>query len=315
MLAWGTLRWLPRADGPTRWRWLAACAAFALSFALAYVVALRPQATNPALHYAWQSWTLRARPLPFAAKVQTAVWRYASLSTVYTFAGAWPALIPLAALGAATWARAGRALLLWTYVAPGALAIAAALRDRYLLAEGRLLLFAAPPLLLAAAGGLAACGRAWRTRPQALALAAAVALGLAWGAKAISRRLPPYRNETRAYFQYDILHDVGALLAVADRTVPPGAPGLISVYASKAWQYYDQGRFADATVCVEPCDRPRLALRRWLERLRQPGWMLVIDDERDAYAAHIAEAGGTWREVARVRGGALWQVTRAAGET
>ena len=308
VLAWGSLRWWLGADAATRRRWVVVCAVFALSFAAAYAYALSDQASSPTLQETWRPWTFGGQPQPRGAKALTATWRYLSLSTVFTYAGAWPLLIPLAALGAATWPRRGRALLAWTYVVPGALAVGAALANRYLLAEGRLLLFAAPPLLLAAAAGLALCSRAWRTRPQALAIVAAVGLGLAWSAKAIERRLPPYHNETRAYFQYDILHDVGALLDAADRIVPPGGPVFISVYASKPWVYYDRGRFADAAVCVEPCPQRGPAFRRWLDRHRRPGWLLLIDDERDVYARHLAASGRTWREVATVRGGAIWAI-------
>lgn len=309
VLVWGSLRWWPRADAATRRRWLVVCAVFALSFAAAYAYALGAQSSSPPLRHAWRTWTFGAQPQPRVAKLLTAIWRYLSLSTVFTYAGAWPLLIPLAALGAATWPRRWRALLAWSYAAPGALAIAAALADRYLLAEGRLLLFAAPPLLLAAAAGLATCSRGWRARPHVLALAVAVGLGLAWSAKAIARRLPPYQNDPRAYFQYDILHDVGALLDTADRIVPPDAQVFISLYASKPWIYYDRGRFADAMVCVEPCPRTRLVFRRWLKHLRQPGWLLLLDEEHDRYATELAAQGKTWREVARVRGGAIWEIT------
>jgi hypothetical protein len=309
LLAWGSVFWWPRADAATRRRWLVVCVVFALSFTAAYAYALAAQSTDATLHRTWRAWTFGHQPDPALRKVLTATGRYLSLSTVFTYAGAWPVLIPLALLGAATWARPGRALLTWLYAAPGALAIAAALLDRYLLAEGRLLLFAAPPLLLAAAAGLAAGGRIWQARPQALALAAAVILGLAWSARAIAHRLPPYRNQMGTYFQYDILHDVDALLDAAMRVVPRGGPVFVSLYASKPWLYYHRGRFADAVVCVEPCPNFDQKLNRWLDRRDGPAWLLLVDDERTRLATAIAAHGMRWREVATVRGGALWEIT------
>lgn len=308
VLVWGSLRWWPGADAATRRRWLLVCVVFAASFGAAYLLTLRAQTHSPKLQRTWKQWTFVGQPLPLAAKAETATTRFLSLSTTFTYAGAWPLLIPLAGLGAALWPRRGRGLLLWCYAAPGGLVIAAALANRYLLAEGRLLLFVAPPLLLAAAAGLAIVSRAWRARPQLLALAAAIGFGLAWSAKAIAKRVPPYVNETRAYFQYDILHDVGALLAATDRIVPPDAPVFVSLYTSKPWVYYDSGRFADAAVCVEPCPIFGRVFDQWLARLDRTGWLLVTDDERDVYAGLLAGRGRTWREVVTVRGAAAWEI-------
>jgi hypothetical protein len=314
MLAWGWLAWWPGADPTTRRRWLLVSVVFALSFAAAYRYALRNQASSPALHYFWDPWTFTARPDGYAWKTLVAAWRYATLSVSYVFAEAWPLLFPIAALGAAVWPRRDRLLLLWSYAAPGALAIGAALSDRYLLAEGRLLLFAAPPLLLAAAAGLAAGGRRWRAHPQALALTAAVGLGLAWSATAIAHRLPPYRNDLRAYFRYDTLHDVDALLADAERIVPPGAPVFVSMYASKSVLYYGRGRLADATTCLEPCLKIGDVFDAWVDGLTSPGFVLVLDDERDSYAVRLPTRGASAQVVANERGGQLWEVRKGASQ-
>ena len=212
------------------------------------------------------------------------------------------------------WARRGRALLLWSYVVPGALAVGAALTDRYLLAEGRLLLFAAPPLLLAAAAGLDAGSRRWRAHPQMLAIAAAVTLCVAWSATAIAHRLPPYRNDLHAYFRYDTLHDVDALLAAAERSIPPGAPLFVSLYASKPFQYYARDRFADAAMCVEPCLKFGDVFDAWVDGLTGSGWVLVLDEERDSYAVRLSAHGARLRIVDRARGGELWQVEKVVSQ-
>ncbi len=311
-LAWGWLRWWPGADATTRRRWLIISIVFALSFAAAYSYALRGQANSQTLRHFWHPWMFRRRRDSVPWKVLIATWRYLWLSTTFLFAGAWPFLIPVAALGAAVWPRRGRALLWWNYAAPGALAVGAALADRYLLAEGRLLLFAAPPLLLAAAAGLDAGGRRWRAHPQTLALVAALTLSLAWSAMAIAHRLPPYRNDLHAYFRYDILHDVDALLADAERIVPAQAPMFVSMYASKSFLYYARGRFADATICIEPCPKIGDVFDAWLDGLSGTGWMLVLDEERDSYAVRLPTRGATRRVVAGARGGELWEIEKGA---
>ena len=311
-LAWGWLGWWPGADPTTRRRWLLISVVFALSFVAAYRYALQAQADSETLRAFWKPWTFAGRSDGYAWKTLVAAWRYASLSAGYVFANAWPLLIPLAALGAAVWPRRCRPLLLWSYAAPGALAIGAALADRYLLAEGRLLLFAAPPLLLAAAAGLAAGGRRWRAHPQALALATAVGLGLAWSAKAIAHRLPPYRNDPRAYFRYDTLHDVDALLADAERILPPGAPAFVSMYASKSVLYYARGRLADAMTCLEPCPQVGSVFDAWVDGLTGPGWLVVLDEERHGYAARLPARGASAQVVASARGGELWEIRKGA---
>jgi hypothetical protein len=315
LLAWGSLRWWPTADAVTRRRWLLVCAIFLVSFAAAYVQALGAQSSSPRLHATWREWTFplaKQEDAPLG-QLAVAVWRYLSLSTWFVFSGAWPLLIPLAALGAAVWPARGRGLLIWLYVGTGVLAVAATLADRFLLAEGRLLLFAAPPLLLAAAAGLVAAGRRlWPARPQAIGLAIAVMLGLAWSAKAIAHRLPPYRNDPRAYFQYDTLHDVDALLDAAVALRRPGEPVFVAVYASKPYRYYRRGRLADASVCPEPCPEIGDRLDRWIRSLDDRGLLLLLDDEVDQYVRHMTARGWQWREAATVRGGRVWEVQRCA---
>jgi hypothetical protein len=313
-LAWGWLCWWPGADSATRRRWLLISVVFALSFAAAYLFALGEQANSKSLNYFWRQYTFTRRPDSFTWKVLVAGFRYLSLSTTFLFAEGWPLLIPLAALGAAVWPRRGQALLLWSYAAPGALAIGAALADRYLLAKGRLVLFAAPPLLLAAAAGLDAASRRWRAHPQMPAIAVAVTLCLVWSATAIAHRLPPYRNDVDAYFKYDTLHDVDALLAAAERSVPPGAPLFVSMYASKSFLYYARDRFADATMCLEPCPKFGDVFDDWVRGLTGSGWVLVLDEEREGYAVRLPAQGARLRIVDRARGSELWQVEKGVSQ-
>ena len=309
-LAWGSLRWWRGADTLTRRRWLVICAVFAVSFAAAYAHSLAAQSTSPTLKAFWRPWTLGEKPDPVAWKALVAVWRYGSLTVSYVFASAWPVLLPIAALGAATWPRSSRPFLSWLYFAPGVLAVAAALADRYLLAEGRLLLFAAPPLLLAAASGFATGGRVWRAHPQALALTAAVAACLAWSTAAIVHRLPPYENDLRAYFRYDTLHDVDAVLTAADTKVPPGAPAFVSLYAQRQYTYYGRGRLGDATICAEPCPQIGDVFDDWVRGLSAPGWLLLIGEESESYARRLPPLGAERRVVATARGTELWEIDK-----
>lgn len=312
VLAWGSLRWWLPADAVTRRRWLVVCALFLVSFAIAYSYAIGAQSSSPRLHHTWRQWSLAKREVAGGQPLLVAVWRYLSISTWFIFAGAWPLLIPLAAVGAATWPARWRGLLLWLYAGAGGLAIGATLANRYLLAEGRLLLFGTPSLLLAAAAGLAVAGRRlWPARPQVLAVAAAAALGLAWSVKAIAHRLPPYRNEPRAYFQYDILHDVDALIAAAVAERRDDEPVFVSVYAGKPFHYYAHGRLAGAVTCAEPCPEIGTRLDRWVARLgERRGLLLLLDDEVEQYVHYMTGQGYQWRELATARGGRLWEVRR-----
>lgn len=311
LLAWGWVRWVPRAGAAVRRRWALICAVFLVSFAVAYVEALDAQSSSVRLRATWRASTIAPVAGEWFVREATAVWRYLSLSSWFVFAGAWPLLIPLAALGVARWPARGRGLLLWLYLGGGALAVTATLADRFLLAEGRLLLFTAPPLLLAAAAGLVDAGRRlWPARPALLGVAVAAALGVTWSVKAIAHRLPPYHNQPRAYFQYDILHDVGAALDAIAAQRRDDEPVFVSVYASKPFVYYNRGRVPDATFCYEPCPKVGDHLDRWVAGLEDRGLLLLLDDEVDQYVRFMGDRGWTWSELATVRGARVWAVRR-----
>ena len=67
ILAWGWLVWWRSADRATRARWATASFLFGVSFAVAYMVALRRQAASPRLHSFWHSWLFMIRRLTDAA--------------------------------------------------------------------------------------------------------------------------------------------------------------------------------------------------------------------------------------------------------
>ena len=313
LLLWGWVRWMPAAAIGARAWWAAASLAYTTSFLTALRIALAQQAASPRLHHAWIDWLLDDGSL---ASAVTAVGRFLAISTRYVFLDVWPLAIPLALLGAWRWARPQRATLLWLYAGTGALTVAATLAGRYLLAEGRLLLAALPPLLLAAASGLGiAAGAVAPRHTRAVALAVALPLAACWSVQTLSaRRLPP----SERYFVYDVLHDVGPMLDTAAALIPAGEPLYVGEWASRPFAYYHRtrgsGRFGDATVCVEPCARAPVT-DAWLSALRGRGWMLVTTDEGATYTALLAARGLTPQQQAAGRGVELWAVERPVEPT
>ncbi len=306
LLLWGWGAWVASAAARARAWWTAASVAYGVSFLAALQVGLARQTASPRLHQVWTGWHLDDGS---AGSVAEAVKRFLTLTNGYVFLDVWPLAVPLALLGAWRWAHPQRPMLLWLYVGTGALTIATTLSGRYLLADGRLLLAALPPLLLAAANGLGVAAT-WAAPRHARAVALAVALSLAgwWSAQAlVARRLP----HTHPYFAYDVLHDVGPLLDRAAALLPAGEPLYIGEWASRPFSYYHRtrgaGRFADATVCVEPCAIDRVT-DAWLATLRGRGWMLVTTDQEDVYTALLAARGLTPQRRASGRGAVLWAV-------
>jgi hypothetical protein len=305
--AWVT-RWR-RADARTRRALALATALFALSVLGAWALAWRAQIAAPGLRRFWAAHLLGASGLPPLDAVRVAAWRYVTAAVGYHFAppAAAPALA-LAALGAATWPRPGRGLLLWLGVGGAALAVAAALADRYLVSTGRLLLFAAPPLLLWVAQGLATLGR-W-TRTGALFVAVAAAAALWWSAEAVAHRLRAPAGAPPSHFRHDVLQDVDRLVGRAAALVPPGEPVLVSRYAAYAFQVYARGRLPQATYCAIYCADPRPVVAGWLARVTRRGWVLLTDEEVGHLRPALAAAGLAVTTRAAARGVALWEVHR-----
>ena len=310
LLLWGWLRWMSAAAPRARVWWTAASAVYGGSLLIALRVGLAQQAASARLHATWSEWFLGDGSL---ASGVAAVGRFLGLSTSYVFLDVWPLAVPLVLLGVWRWPRPQRATLLWLYGGTGALVVATTLAGRYLLADGRLLLAALPPLLLAAAQGLAIAAATVAPRhARAVALAIALPLVAWWSTQAlIARRLP--RSER--YFVYDVLHDVGPMLDTAAAMIPAGEPLYVAEWASRPFAYYRRergaGRFGDATVCVEPCERDSQT-DAWLATLRGRGWMLVTTDQRDVYTELLAARGHATQQRAVGRGVELWTVERPA---
>jgi hypothetical protein len=313
-LGWGGWRaWRsPEARRP----WAALALTYALAFGAAYAVVLGQQSTFPRLVRQWQPELAWLHQEGWAPPVVRASGLYARVAFSTAFAGLWPLAAALAALGALTWPASGRGFLLWQVTGTAFLAAVAAVMGRYVVAEGRLLVFAVPALIVLVAGGLAAAARL-AARPfgpgrPAWAAAAAAALALAWTVPALAWRVRPYHNDLAQYFRYDILHDVDAVIAEADRRAAAGDPVMTSRYSGEQFRFYAHGRLPQAVVCTRTnCLDEGPPLRAWLDAVNGRGWMILLEEEdRPGRRAAVAQAGLEAREVAAARGARLWEIRR-----
>ncbi len=312
-LGWGWALWWRPATLPVRRVWTVATLCFLCSLAAVYEIALARQSTSPLLLAWWRPQLFTADGWSALEQLPDAVVRYFALSTTYLFPDHWRAAVGLAVVGLAAWPGRQRWLLAWLGVAPAAAAVGLALADRYLLAHGRLLLFAAPPLLLFAAAGLERVAKfAFGRAGTGVAIALAALLAVVWSGAAIRHRLPPYRNEMSAYFFYDVLHDVDALTARATEIVPAGEPLLISLNSGHPFAYYGRGRLPGATMCIEPCPTYTAVRDAFLNGITRRGWVMLIDDEVEPFAKAASSAGLVPWPAAAARGVQLWELTRPA---
>ena len=250
-LSWGGFRaWRsPRA----RRAFAGLALVYALSFVIAYAVVVRDQSTFPRLLQTWQPDIAWLHEKPWPVPLARASGLYAQVALGTAFPAVWPVAAALCALGAWTWPSPARSFLLWQVAACGALATAAALMGRYLVGEGRFVVFAAPALIVLVAGGLAAMAAAasrglGRVTP-AWAAAAAAGIALVWSFQALAWRVRPYHNDLARYFRYDILHDVDPLIGEAARRAAAD-PVITSRYTGEQFRFYARGRLPQAFVCT-----------------------------------------------------------------
>jgi hypothetical protein len=312
-LAWMTWRCGRRSALP----WTAA-AFFALSFAAAYGTVLGPQSELPRLQETWREEvsveTSRA-PLVRAA---APVWRYFAVSLPYLFPGVWPVAALLAVVGLWAWPRPHRSLLAGLCLAPAAATVAAVLLGRYVMNHGRLLLFAAPPIVLMVAAGLVhlaglAARLGGRSGGQRVGAATAAIAGLVWSGQSVAHRVRPYHNDVRRYFLFDVRHDVEPIIGEAARRAAPGAPLMVSRYAGEPFLFYARGRLPGALVCTRrtcPDDGP--VLQGWLRGIRDRGFMILLEEEERSGLRNTARLEGfKVRTVAAAPGVRLWELTRS----
>lgn len=309
-LVWGWAVGVRTASPAARRTWLAGSMLFVASFAALHQLALSHQVASPRLRAAWGLALFADSAATPLAQVMDAVERYFRISTTYLFPTFWPAAAGFALVGLAAWPRRWRGFVAWLVVGPAFFTVAAALADRWVLAPGRLLLFAAPGIVLLASAGLARVGALAGRGGVVAAVALAIAASGWWSTVAVRHRLPPYHSDVADYFFYDILHDVDAAVAAAGPLVPPNEPLFVSLYASKQFAYYGRGRLAWATMCLEPCPTYWDDLPAFLRGVDRRGWILLIDEEAPRHAELATQAGLTHTLRAQTRGTQLWELTR-----
>jgi len=314
-LTWG---WLARWRGAareTQWWWLLATAVYGASFGFTYLVVVQAQVDFAGDLPAWRRVLFSLQGIPTWAEVTGAVSQYFRESLLYLFQSAWRAVVPLMLIGLWRWPGPQRGFLCWLCFASAAAAVAAALADHYLLAQGRFLLFAAPPYLLFAAAGLVQIVRwlePWLGSAAGQRLAAGIALSgaLYWSGAAVLHRLNP--SPQIAYFVYDVLQDIEPLIAHAASVVPMGEPLLVSRSASRPFRFYARGRLTDATVLKEEePDKIQVVFHTWLAAVKHHGWVLLVrEPDEGLLGKALQEAGFDYREVSSARGTLFWKITR-----
>jgi hypothetical protein len=308
-----TLLWWPRAGSAARRAWTGVVLAWLASVAALYAVALGVQSTSSRMVSDWAGDMAFLFDAPPVLRPLVGLRAYLEILLVYLFHEAWVPAVILVAIGFVGAPRAARRVLGGLALATAVATIAAALAHRYVLAQGRLLLFAAPPVVILLALGLQALGR--RLSPRrgpALALAAAALAATAWSAQAIRHRLPPYRDDPRLYFRFDILHDVEPLIESARLLAAPGEPVFVSRYTGEIFRYYRRGRLPQATVCTRSnCRNEPPVVYDWALGVERRGFMIVLDaDDGPDRRAILEDAGCDAWIAAQARGARLLRVTR-----
>lgn len=313
VLSWGWLAWWKNLGATLRRDWLACSAAFLVSFGVVYVVALGAQSTSETQYRFWDRFLVSGGPSPFFSQAAESVRRYFSITLSYPFGETKTAVLLLATLGAWSWPRAGRAYFFWLAGSMAALCLAATAMDRYLVAQGRHLLFAVPAVVLCVAQGLDAI--ATRLGPRAgtvLALALPVLVSLWWTGEQIESRTKPYHSNWTRFFRYDVLHDVEGALDKVARGIPDGEPVLITNKNAYAFQFYRRGRLPQATYCERYCFDFRSKADEWLDGVNGRGWILMTDEEPSWFGKLIDKHGFTRRQRTVGSGIRLWQIDRVA---
>jgi hypothetical protein len=313
VLSWGWLAWWKNLGSTLRRDWLLCSAAFLVSFAVAYVVALGAQSTSETQYRFWDRFLVSGGSSPFLAQAVESVRRYFSITMSYPFGELKTPVLLLATLGAWSWPRAGRAYFFWLAGSMAALCLAATVMDRYVIAQGRHLLFAVPAVVLCVAQGLdAIAARLGRRAGMVLALALPVLVSLWWTGEQIESRTKSYHSNWTRFFRYDVLHDVEGALDKVARDIPDGDPVLVTNKNAYAFQFYRRGRLPQATYCVRYCFDFKDRADDWLDGVDGRGWILMTDEEPSWFAKLLDKHGFTRRQRTVGSGIRLWQIDRVA---
>jgi hypothetical protein len=312
VLAWGCLAWWRNMASDLRRDWLVCCGLFLWSFAFVYVLVLGSQSTSDVQFSFWKQYMIASSSDPVWRTIE-AVQRYFDLASAYPFGELrWPAVL-LAAVGALAWPRPHRVYLAWLALSMMALCLVAAILDRYLIAQGRHLMFAIPVLVLWTANGLHEAGRRLGPRIGMLvALGVPILVSLWWTSAQIDSRIQPFRSERPKFFKFDVLHDIDAALAKVDAEIPEGAPVLITNWNAYAFQFYARGRLPQAGYCPRYCFDFAARAEKWMRSLQGRGYILSTDEERERLGKIAKKAGLGWRVRPVANGIEFWVIDRKA---
>jgi hypothetical protein len=308
-----TFLWWPRARPGTRRAWVGILSLWTASFLVLFAMALARQSSSTRMIAEWSDDMAFVYDAAPALRPFVALLAYFRTPLDYLFPAVAPLAVAVIAVGFFTAPRAFR-VIVGTIVAVSALeVVAAVLIHRYVLTQGRLLLFAAPPYVIFAALGLVALGRlAHRRRGATLGLAVAALAATAWTVEAVRHRLPPVADDPGLYFRFDVLHDIDPLIEAASQIARPDEPVFVSRYSGEMFRFYHRGRLASATVCTRVnCRNEGPAVIDWLRTVERRGYMILLDsDDSRGRRELVAQAGCVAEIVARSRGMRLWRVTR-----
>jgi hypothetical protein len=311
VLSWGWLAWWKDLGASLRRDWLLSSAAFLVSFAIVYVVALGAQSTSEVQYRFWDRFLVGSGPSPFLEQAWEAVRRLVSITMSYPFGDMKTPAMLLATIGAWTWPRSGRRYLLWLAAAMAGLCLTAAAMDRYIIVQGRHLLFAVPVVILCVAHGLdEIAARLGRHVGTIVALALPVLVAVSWTQEQIDSRTRTYHSNWARFFRYDVLHDVEGALDKAADDIPAGDPVLVTNKNSYAFQFYRKGRLPDATYCVRYCFDFKERAIKWLDGVEGRGWILMTDEEIKSMTKLLDKHGFDRRQRSVASGIRLWQIDR-----
>jgi len=314
LLSWGWLVWARRATPSGRRDLFLGSAAFAVSFVASYVLTIAPQASNPRLQIYWSSRMIGSAEGPLWRSVATGAWDYVRLSTTYFFDRQWLPMSVLAAIGAVTWPRRHRMMLVWMYAGSAVFCIAAAATDRYLIAHGRHLMFAMPPLILWSAQGLWTLARPFGRLRPVLMVALPVGLATFLSVGSVARRVGPYRTNITEFFRYDTLQDVDDAISAAAPLIDAADPVMVSLRASYAFQFYRDGRLPQATYCEIACPDWTDRAAPWLDAIDGRAWLFLTDEEGKWMGPFLAANGLSHDERVSVRGARVWELHRTGAK-
>jgi hypothetical protein len=309
MLAWAWIAWAWSATAKERRDLLIVSLVFTVSFVACYFISTSHQVSAPRLMIYWRTRMLGDEFGSFPHRLATGVTEYLRLAFIYFFWDQWRPFAVLSVIGAITWPRPHRLLLVWIFAGTAAACIAAALTDHYLIAHGRHLLIALPPLLLWTAQGLWTLARPFGPRLRPLAtLALPIAFAISCSIISVEKRLGPYRTNMTEFYRYDVLHDTDEAITRATALIDPDDDVLVSQRMGYPFQFYQRDRLPRARYCYLECTDWEGYAADWLAGAGGRAWLLLTDEEEKRMPDFLAAHGFSYKERVSVRGVRVWEL-------